>query len=91
MVRCSLSPVQFSFQVELLVSKIGGGDFKPIVIGETMCFSANSVMAYILSEAVLELGSGKLSEQLKAKAKYFKLLCKEDTELQLSVMCCLER
>mmetsp|Transcript_46721 Transcript_46721/g.92448 ORF Transcript_46721/g.92448 Transcript_46721/m.92448 type:complete len:137 (+) Transcript_46721:161-571(+) len=56
-----------------------------------MCFSANSVMMYILSEAVFELGKGKLSEQLKIQAEYFKILCKGDEERQIAVMCCLER
>ena len=53
--------------IEILTSKVGAKEsFKPAVIGGTMCFSANSVMAYLLGEAVLDAEAGKVSVQLKA-------------------------
>lgn len=78
--------------IELLTSKIGGGDFKPCVIGGSMCFSSNNVMAYLLSEAVLSIEAGKLSAQLKGSAgEYFKELCGGNAEREISVLVALER
>ena len=64
---------------------------KSIVIGETMCMDDNTVQAFILSEAVTDVGPD-LSKQLKGgKAAYFKALAGENQEMQVAVMCCLER
>jgi translation initiation factor 5 len=78
--------------IDLLTSKIGGGNFKPIVIGESMCFSAPNVMCFILGEALFSVEDGKLSEQLKTKGgAYFKALCGDKVDRQLATMCCMER
>ena len=46
--------------IEILTSKVGAKEaFKPAVIGGTMCFSANSVMAYLLGEALKRI-KGKI-------------------------------
>eukprot|EP00615_Pteridomonas_danica_P011431 CAMPEP_0114355126 /NCGR_PEP_ID=MMETSP0101-20121206/19991_1 /TAXON_ID=38822 ORGANISM="Pteridomonas danica, Strain PT" /NCGR_SAMPLE_ID=MMETSP0101 /ASSEMBLY_ACC=CAM_ASM_000211 /LENGTH=161 /DNA_ID=CAMNT_0001496929 /DNA_START=63 /DNA_END=548 /DNA_ORIENTATION=- len=77
--------------ISSLTSKMGTNP-KPIVIGETMCFNPNSIMFFMLSEALFEVGKLKISEQLKSKGiPYFKALCGDDSKRQVAAMCSLER
>jgi hypothetical protein len=79
--------------VALLNTKIcGSSGCKPLVIGEMMCFKTNTIMFYILSEALFELGPEKISAQFKNRGSaYYKALCGDDSDRQLAAICSLER